>query len=191
MLWEVLPRTHVINPMLTSYPSALWPAFLGLLRPTPYSPGLLTHIWATVFATVIGFSAAMALGILTAIALWRWTMLSKILDPYLVVANAMPKTALVPIFYLWLGGPLSVYGMSLAISLFITILMIYNGFQNVDPNKVKLAVTFGATRTQAMRKVILPGSVPTMIATLKVAVGCLSLESWSVSSSLPILGWDF
>jgi NitT/TauT family transport system permease protein len=171
VLWEVLPRAHVINPLLTSYPSALWPAFVGLLRSTPYSPGLLIHILATVFATVIGFCAAMAFGMLAAIALWRWTMLSKILDPYLVVANAMPKTAFVPILYLWLGGPLSIYGMSLMISLFITILMIYNGFQNVDPNKVKLARTFGATRAQILTKVVLPGSVPTMIATLKVTVG--------------------
>ena len=45
------------------------------------------------------------------------------LDPYLVVANAMPKTAFVPIFYIWLGATLSIYGMSLAISLFVTILM--------------------------------------------------------------------
>lgn len=170
-LWETLPRMHVINPLLTSYPSALWPAFRGLLRATPYSPGILTHIWATVLATVIGFSAAMLLGTLAAIALWRWSTLSKVLDPYLVVANAMPKTALVPIFYIWLGGPLSVYGMSLAISLFITILMINNGFQNVDPNKIKLARTFGATQPQILMKVVLPGSVPTMIAALKVTVG--------------------
>jgi NitT/TauT family transport system permease protein len=171
LLWELLPRVHVVNPMLTSYPSAIWPTFLGLLRPTAYSPGLLTHVWATVLATVIGFSVAMVLGTLIAIALWRWPMLSKVLDPYLVVVNALPKTALVPIFYLWLGGPLSVYGMSLAISLFITVMMVYHGFRNVDPNKVKVARTFGATRPQILTKVILPGSVPTMIATLKVTIG--------------------
>jgi len=50
----------------------------------------------------------------------------------LVVANAMPKTAFVPLFYIWLGATLSIYGMSLAISLFITILMIYSGFQGID-----------------------------------------------------------
>jgi len=88
-----------------------------------------------------------------------------------VVANAMPKTAFVPIFYIWLGASLSIYGMSLAISLFITILMIYSGFQGIDPNRVKLAQTFGATKWQILTKVILPGSVPTLIATLKVNAG--------------------
>jgi len=171
VLWEALPKAQIINPLLTSYPSALWPTFLELLKETPRQASILTHTWFTVFATVIGFSAAMALGIAIAAALWWWHDLYKVLDPYLVVANAMPKTAFVPIFYIWLGATLSIYGMSLAISLFITILMIYNGFQGIDPNKIKLAQTFGATKGQLLTKVVLPGSIPTLIAALKVNVG--------------------
>ena len=171
VLWEVLPKAHIINPMLTSYPSALWPTFLSLLKDTPQMASILTHTWATVLATVLGFTAAMVLGIAIAAALWWWHSLYKVLDPYLVVANAMPKTAFVPIFYIWLGATMSIYGMSLAISLFITILMIYSGFQGIDPNKIKLAQTFGATKWQILSKVVLPGSVPTLIATLKVNAG--------------------
>jgi NitT/TauT family transport system permease protein len=171
VLWEVLPKAHVINPLLTSYLSALWPTFVELLKDTPRQPGILTHTGATVLATVLGFTAAMLLGTVIAAALWWWNYLYKVLDPYLVVANAMPKTAFVPIFYIWLGATLSIYGMSLAISLFITILMIYSGFQGVDPNKLKLAQTFGASRGQLLTKVVLPGSVPTFIATLKVNAG--------------------
>jgi NitT/TauT family transport system permease protein len=171
VLWEVLPRAHVINPLFTSYPSALWPTFLDLLHDTPQQPGILTHAFATVAATVIGFTAAMALGIAVAAALWWWRDLYSVLDPYLVVANAMPKTAFVPIFYVWLGAALSVYAMSLAISVFVTILMIYDGFQGIDPNKIKLAQTFGATRRQILAKVVMPGSVPTLIAALKVNAG--------------------
>ena len=171
VLWEVLPRAHIINPLFTSYPSAIWPTFVELLKGTAHQAGILTHTMATLFATVIGFMAAMALGVAIAAALWWWNGLYKVLDPYLVVANAMPKTAFVPIFYIWLGAALSVYGMSLAISLFITILMIYSGFQGIDPNKIKLAQTFGATKGQILTKVVLPGSVPTLIATLKVNAG--------------------
>ncbi len=171
VLWEILPRAQIINPLFTSYPSALWPTFLDLIKDTPQQPGILTQTWATVVATVIGFTAAMALGIVVAAALWWWNDLYKVLDPYLVVANAMPKTAFVPIFYIWLGATLSIYAMSLAISLFITILVIYSGFTSIDPNKIKLAQTFGATRRQILAKVVLPGSVPTLIAALKVNAG--------------------
>jgi len=169
--WEVLPKAHVINPLLTSYPSALWPTFVELLKTTPQQASILTHTWATVLATVLGFTAAMVLGTAIAAALWWWNDLYKVLDPYLVVANAMPKTAFVPIFYIWLGATLSIYGMSLAISLFITILMIYSGFQTIDPNKIKLAQTFGASKGQILAKGVLPGSVPTLIAALKVNAG--------------------
>ena len=169
--WEILPRAHIINPLFTSYPSAIWPTFLDMLHATAQQPGILAHTWATVIATVVGFTAAMMLGIAVAAALWWWEGLYKVLDPYLVVANAMPKTAFVPIFYIWLGATLSVYGMSLAISLFITILMIYSGFQGIDPNRIKLAQTFGASKRQILAKVILPGSVPTLIAALKVNAG--------------------
>jgi len=171
VLWEVLPRAHVVNPLFTSYPSALWPTFLELLKTTPQQASILAHTWSTVLATIVGFSAAMLIGTAIAAALWWWQGLYRVLDPYLVVANAMPKTAFVPIFYIWLGATLSIYGMSLAISLFVTILMIYNGFQGTDPNKVKLAQTFGATKWQILAKVVLPGSVPTLIAALKVNVG--------------------
>jgi len=171
VLWEVLPKAQIVNPLFTSYPSALWPTFLDLLKDTPQQPGILTHTWATVVATVIGFTAAMVLGTIVAAALWWWNGLYKVLDPYLVVANAMPKTAFVPIFYIWLGATMSIYAMSLAISLFITILVIYNGFQSIDPNKIKLAQTFGATKRQVLAKVVLPGSVPTLIAALKVNAG--------------------
>ena len=171
VLWEVFPREQIVNPLFTSYPSAIWPTFLDLLKTTPQQASILIHTWSTVLATVIGFTTAMIIGSAIAAALWWWNTLYKVLDPYLVVANAMPKTAFVPIFYIWLGATLSIYGMSLAISLFITVLMLYSGFQGVDPNKIKLARTFGASKAQILTKVVLPGSVPTFIAALKVNAG--------------------
>jgi NitT/TauT family transport system permease protein len=171
ILWEILPRLQIVNPLFTSYPSAIWPTFVSMLKTTPQQASIQTHTLSTVLATIAGFTAAMIIGTAIAAALWWWNTLYKVLDPYLVVANAMPKTAFVPIFYIWLGATLSIYGMSLAISLFITVLMIYSGFQGVDPNKIKLAQSFGASKSQILTKVVLPGSVPTLIATLKVNAG--------------------
>jgi len=167
LLWEVLARTHVVNPMMTSYPSALWPTFIELSR----SGDLLGHTWATFRATMIGFALSMVLGIAVAAGLWWSSFAHKVLDPFLVVANAMPKIAFVPIFYIWLGSEYSVYGMAVAIAVFVTIMVVYEGFQGIDPNKVKLARTFGASRAQVLRLVVLPGSMPTLIAALKMNIG--------------------
>ena len=156
-----------VNPLFTSYPSALWPTFISMLM----DGSLLGHAWSTVFATMVGFALSMIFGIIVAAMIWWSNFAYKVLDPFLVLANAMPKTAFVPIFYVWLGSTYSVYGIAIAIALFITIMMVYNGFQNIDPNKMKLLRTFGATRWQILTKVIIPGSVPTLIATLKISFG--------------------
>src|SRR5512140_793368 len=52
VLWEELPRAHIINPQFTSYPSALWPTFVELLTTTPQQASILAHTWSTVLATV-------------------------------------------------------------------------------------------------------------------------------------------
>jgi len=166
-VWEIAARTRFVNPMLTSYPSALWPTFLDLAA----HGQLGLHTWATFKATVIGFVASMALGIAVAAGLWWSEFAYKVLDPFLVVANAMPKIAFVPIFYIWLGSEYSVYGMAVAIAAFVTILAAYEGFRAIDPNKIKLARTLGASRGQILTKVVLPGSVPSLIAALKMNIG--------------------
>jgi NitT/TauT family transport system permease protein len=61
--------------------------------------------------------------------------------------------------------------MSLAISLFVTIPVIYSGFEGVEVSQIKLARTFDASKAQTLTKVILPGSIPTMIAAVRVNAG--------------------
>jgi NitT/TauT family transport system permease protein len=166
-LWEILARTHLMNPLLTSYPSAVWPTLVDLFE----NGGLLAHTWATFRATLVGFTFSMVVGIAIAAMLWWSTTLYKVIDPFMVIANAMPKIALVPIFYIWLGPNYSIYGMAVAISIFITIMVVYEGFRGIDSNKIKLAITLGATRRQVLTMVVLPGSVPTMLAALKMNIG--------------------
>lgn len=166
-LWEVLARTHLMNPLLTSYPSAVWPTLVDLFK----NGDLLSHTWATLRATLVGFTISMVVGVGISAMLWWSTTLYKIIDPFMVIANAMPKIALVPIFYIWLGPEYSIYGMAVAISIFITIMVVYEGFRGIDPNKIKLAITLGATRRQVLTMVVLPGSVSTLLAALKMNIG--------------------
>jgi NitT/TauT family transport system permease protein len=165
--WEIAPRMGWINPMLTSYPSAVARTFMAMMQ----DGSLAMHTWVTFSETVIGFAGGMALGIACAVALWWSPFLYRVLDPFIVVLNAMPKIALVPIFYIWLGDVASIYAMAVAVSVFVTILMLYTGFQAIDPDKIRLVRLFGASRFKVLTKVVLPGSVPTMISALKVNVG--------------------
>jgi NitT/TauT family transport system permease protein len=166
-LWELAPRAGWVNPLLTSYPTAVFRTMVETLR----DGSLLVHSFATLVSTVIGFLGGMIFGIAIALALWLSPMIYRVLDPFIVVINALPKIALVPIFYIWLGDLGSIYAMAIMVSVFVTVLMLFTGFNAIDPDKIKLVRLFGASRLQVLTKIVLPGSVPMMISTLKVNVG--------------------
>lgn len=167
-LWERAADRKMINDFLTSKPSLIWATFRRLAA----DGSIFRHIGFTCLETVAGFLIGTLVGIFFAILLWWSDFLSRVLDPYLIVLNSTPKVAFGPIFIVWLGSTLwTIIAMALAISIIITVTVVYSGFQNVDRNKIKLLQTFGATRWQIMRHVVLPASVPTMMAALKVNVG--------------------
>jgi len=166
-VWEIAPRAGWINPMLTSYPSAVAKTLLVMLQ----DGSLVLHTWTTLIEIMIGFCGGMALGLVGAVALWSSPFLYRVLDPFIVVLNGIPKIALVPIFYIWLGDTASIYAMAIAVSVFVTIIMLHTGFDAVDADKIKLVRLFGASHRQVLWKIVLPASVPTMVSTLKVNVG--------------------
>src|SRR5690625_1931848 len=133
---------------------------------------MLTHVQISLFETVLGFIIGTLIGIVTASLLWSSPRLSKIMDPYLVIMNAMPKVALGPIMIVALGpGYVSIIAMGAIVSVVITTLVVYSAFKEVDPNFVKVLKSFGATRWQCFKEAIFPATLPTMISTLKVNVG--------------------
>lgn len=166
--WEVASRLHWIDPLIFSYPSKIANLFIEKIA----DASLLTHLSVTVFETVLGFIIGTVLGTILAATLWWSPFLSKILDPYLVILNAMPKIALGPILIVGLGpGFTSIIAMGAIISVIITTIVVYTAFRNVDENYLKVLSTFGATRKQKFKEAILPASFPTIISTLKVNVG--------------------
>ena len=122
--------------------------------------------------TVVGFTAGTLLGTAIAVAMWWWEKLARVLDPYLVVLNALPKTALGPIFIVWMGAGMgAIIVMTLAISLIVTILTMYQGFMTTDPEKLRLMRSLGARRSQMLWLLVFPANCPTLFNTLKVNVG--------------------
>ena len=107
--------------------------------------------------------------------LWLCPRLSQVLEPYLVVLNSLPKSALAPLLIVWLGANMRtiiVAGMSVAI--FGSVISLYTGFQEISPDKLKLIYTLGGTRRHALLKVILPASIPYLLSNMKVNIGlCL------------------
>lgn len=167
-LWELAARLKLIDTFLFSYPSDIWDLFVRYLK----NGEIFKHVGVSVMENVIGFSLGTILGILVAILLWWSDFISKVLDPYLVVLNSLPKAALAPIIILWAGtGYTGIIATAIAVSIVVTILNVYNGFKDVDEDKIRMLKTFGANKYQILKKVILPSNVPAMISSLKINIG--------------------
>ncbi len=167
-LWEIGASERWIDPLLFSQPSKVWALFISMLL----KGELHQHIIATVAETIAGFILGTLSGTLIAVVIWWSPFLSKVLDPYLVILNGMPKVALGPTFIVAFGGGYGgILAMAIAISIIITTIVVYGSFREVDSNLVKLARSFGAVKKQIFAKIVLPASFPTIVSTLKVNVG--------------------
>ncbi|MFD0682499.1 MULTISPECIES: ABC transporter permease [unclassified Paenibacillus] len=166
--WELASRMLWIDALLFSSPSRI-----AILLYTKWMDGsLLLHVGVTLWETLVGFVLGTLLGTAVAALIWWFGFLSRVLDPYIVVLNSLPKVALGPLFIVAFGpGALSIIATTLSITVIITILVVYNSFKEVDPNYSKVIRIFGGTKRQVFQKAILPATYPTIVSTLKVNVG--------------------
>ncbi len=167
-LWELAGRMRWIDVLIFSYPSKV---FRQIGRDA-WSGELWPHIGMTVTETVIGFLLGTLAGTLLAVLIWWSPFLSKVLDPYMVVFNSMPKVALGPIFIVLFGGGFTaIVATTLSITVITTTLVVYTSFRETDANYIKVVRTFGGGRRDIFMKVMLPASFPAIVSTLKVNVG--------------------
>ena len=166
--WEVGTRTGAIDVFFFSSPSRIWSTVKAL-----YTSGeLFTHAWVTLRETLIAFGIATSLGVLLAIILWWSEYLRKILEPYIVTLNSLPKIALGPIIIIWMGvGSQAIITMAVLIVVIVTTLNAMTAFLNTDKNLIAVMRSFGANKFQIFWHVVLPASIPDLISTLKVNVG--------------------
>lgn len=167
IIWQITAQAKIINPFLTSYPTEIIKTILSLLKEN----NLLTHIWVTLYETIVSFTSASIIGLLTAAILWKSKILAKILDPYLTVLNSLPKISLGPLIIIWIGANTkSIIFMALLISVFTTIINMYNAFITTDKSKIILMKSLEATKTQIFTKLVLRGNIPSLINTLKINI---------------------
>lgn len=170
-LWEFCASHQIIDSFIFSSPSKIMNALLLMIS----DHSIFLHLGVTLYETFVSFFLVIFVSILFAILLWYSNNLSEILEPYLVVLNSLPKSALAPLLIVWLGSTkttIIVTGMSVAI--FGSILNLYTSFRSTDPGKIKLIYTLRGNHLHVLTKVILPYSIPAIISNMKVNIGlCL------------------
>ncbi len=170
-LWEVAAHYNWINDFIFCSPSKLYSTFLDMMK----DGSLPHHIGITLYETLVGFAIVTFGSLLVAILFWWNTTLSKVFEPYLVMLNALPKSALAPVLIVWLGAnQTTIIVCACSVAIFGSILNIYTGFASLDNDKLKLIETLKGNRFHCLRMVVLPSNVPNILSIMKVNIGlCL------------------
>lgn len=168
LVWEFASFIKIIDPFIFSSPSRICISFYKML----VNGKIVVHTFVTMYETLLGFVIGSVLGILIAVCLWNFKILYKILEPYLVIFNSLPKTALAPILIVWIGNNIkSIVVISISLIIVITIFNVINSFNMVEQDKINLIYSFGGNKKDVLKKLMIPYSISTIIGVLKINIG--------------------
>lgn len=170
-LWELCARLEIIDDFIFSSPSRVLFCFWNMMA----DGSILMHTGITIMETIVSFTLVVVFGLFISVLLWSSKSASEILEPYLVMLNSLPKSALAPILIVWLGNNIkTIIVAAVSVAVFGSILTLHTGFSQMDEDKIKLIYSLGGKKKDVLLKVLLPGSVPMIISNMKVNIGlCL------------------
>lgn len=138
----------------------------------PSKPASLWHHLAvTAYEAFLGFAMGATLGIVIGMALAHWSIAEKVLYPYIVAFQSLPKIAIAPLLVVWFGFGIEAKIVIVVILTFFPLLVnSITGYHSVDPDRIDLARACSATSAQIFWKIILPSALPFIFAGLHMAV---------------------
>jgi NitT/TauT family transport system permease protein len=164
-VWELASRVGWIDAAYFSAPSkVIVTAIIELINPEFY-----LHLSISLTELIIGYSMAVVVGIVFGLLMGHFRTLSSLFDPLLMALYATPRVALVPLFVVWFG--LGIWSKVFVVfmgAVFPILINTMTGIRQVDPLLLRAGRSFGATKSQLFVKVLLPGSLPAMIAGLRL-----------------------
>jgi len=168
ILWELLVRFGIAPVYLYGQPSGIFAKAVTLIT----EGELLVHIGATAFEAITGFIIGTTLGSLVGLSLWLSDTVARILRPLIVAINGVPKIALAPLVIVWFGVDMGAkVAIAASLTFIVALISVYQGTQEVDQDLIKLMRSLGAKPLTIWRKVIVPGSTPWILATMRLNIG--------------------
>ncbi len=167
-LWEIGVRAGWISAFLVGSPSGIF----GLAYEMILSGELLSDTWYTLFEAILGFFIGTIFGSLLGLALWYSVFVARLVEPFIVAINSVPKIALAPIVILWFGtGLVSKVALSVSLTAIVALIAAYQAAKDADPDLQSLLISMGANKHQVFYKAVVPSTLPAIIATFRINVG--------------------
>lgn len=168
LVWEASANTGLIDPFFFSSPSRVCKSLTTLYQEN----NLPAHVGITLLETLLSFLLVFGISMAAATILWYSEKASAVLEPYLVVLNSLPKSALAPLFIVWLGtGIKTIIVAGISVAVFGAVISLYTGFSLTEPEKCMLIATLGGSKKQVFQKVVLPSNILLILSTMKVNIG--------------------
>ncbi|MFH6784151.1 MULTISPECIES: ABC transporter permease [Methylobacterium] len=165
--WEAWCRSGAVSPLVLPAPSAVAETLWGEIA----SGRLWPHLRVTVTEMALGLLAGTGLGLGAGILLAEWPALHRILRPYVLASQLVPKLALGPLLILWFGFGLTPTVVITALICFFPLFEnTLTGLTQVDPGQRELFRMLGAGRVRTLLRLKLPSSLPVILAGFRVAI---------------------
>jgi NitT/TauT family transport system permease protein len=167
-LWEIGVRAGWISAFLVGSPFGIFADGYKMLM----SGDLLSDTWYTLFEAILGFIIGTIFGSLLGLALWYSAFVARLVEPFIVAINSVPKIALAPIVVLWFGtGLVSKVMLSVSLTAIVALIAAYQAAKDADVDLQSLMVSMGADKHQVFFKAVVPSTLPSIIATFRINVG--------------------
>jgi NitT/TauT family transport system permease protein len=167
-LWEIGVRAGWVSGFLVGSPSGIFDLSMHMIA----TGELLSHAWYTLFEAILGFIIGTIAGSLFGLALWYSIFVARLVEPFIVAINSVPKIALAPIVILWFGtGLVSKVALSVSLTAIVALIAAYQAAKDADIDLQSLLISMGANKHQVFYKAVVPSTLPSVIATFRVNIG--------------------
>jgi NitT/TauT family transport system permease protein len=167
-LWEIGVRAGWISAFLVGSPFGIFADGYRML----ISGDLVSDTWYTLFEAILGFVIGTIFGSLLGLALWYSAFVARLVEPFIVAINSVPKIALAPIVVLWFGtGLVSKVMLSVSLTAIVALIAAYQAAKDADVDLQSLLISMGADKHQVFFKAVVPSTLPSIIATFRINIG--------------------
>jgi NitT/TauT family transport system permease protein len=167
-LWEIGVRMGWISAFLVGSPFGIFADGFKMIA----SGDLVSDTWYTLFEAILGFIIGTIFGSLLGLALWYSVFVARLVEPFIVAINSVPKIALAPIVVLWFGtGLVSKVMLSVSLTAIVALIAAYQAAKDADVDLQSLLISMGADKHQVFFKAVVPSTLPSIIATFRINIG--------------------
>ena len=170
--WQLLTHAKIVDQFFWGQPSGIVSQLNDWVRHGTAYGSIWVQIWTTFKEAVLGFLFGVLAGVIIGVLLGQFRFFAEVLNPYIKVANAIPRIVLGSLFTVALGlGIAAKVSLAAVLVFFVVFFNAFQGVREVDRNLLNNARVLGASRAAVTRHVVIPSALTWIIASLHVAFG--------------------